>query len=295
MGHSFGAFTAPLVADRLAAELLVLVAGMIPAPGESPNDWWHNTGYNEAVRAQAARDGGLTGSSDPYVSFYHDIPRELAEEALGKERAHPSQASMEEPWPLDAWPNVPTRIVLCSEDRFFPPDFFRRLAAERLGIVPDEIAASHGVALSRPKELADILESFTPTPATPDRPHGQQIGATWQTIGLLSLAIGARAARDRSDDRQPTYGEFAKRVQPGYAPIGTGAILGDIGYFCNTAGWPNVTCFVISATTGECSEGFTLVSDEDPAVARDGAWLAYAVYKTDRWSTIRQISRGSLM
>jgi pimeloyl-ACP methyl ester carboxylesterase len=32
VGHSFGAFTAPLVADRLAAELLVLVAGMMPAP-----------------------------------------------------------------------------------------------------------------------------------------------------------------------------------------------------------------------------------------------------------------------
>jgi hypothetical protein len=101
------------------------------------------------------------------VSFYHEVPRELAEEALRKERAHPSQASIEEPWPLDAWPNVPTRFVLCSQDRFFPPNFFRRLAAERLGIVPDEIAASHCVALSRPKELADILESYTPTPSTP--------------------------------------------------------------------------------------------------------------------------------
>jgi pimeloyl-ACP methyl ester carboxylesterase len=160
VGQSFGAFTAPLVADRLGAGLLVLVAGMIPAPGESPDDWWHNTGYSEAVRAQAARDGGLTGSADPYVSFYNGVPRELAEEALSKERAHPSQTSTKEPWPLAAWPNVPTRFVLCGEDRFFPPDFFRRLAAERLGIVPDEIAAGHCVALSRPGELADILESY---------------------------------------------------------------------------------------------------------------------------------------
>ena len=34
----------------------------------------------------------------------------------------------------------------------------RRVVAERLGIVPDEIAASHCVALSRPVELADLLE-----------------------------------------------------------------------------------------------------------------------------------------
>jgi hypothetical protein len=33
----------------------------------------------------------------------------------------------------------------------------RRVVAGRLGIVPDEIAAGHAVALSRPKELASLL------------------------------------------------------------------------------------------------------------------------------------------
>nr|CEL21110.1 hypothetical protein [Kibdelosporangium sp. MJ126-NF4]CTQ95375.1 hypothetical protein [Kibdelosporangium sp. MJ126-NF4] len=160
VGHSFGGFTAPLVADRLAAELLVLVAAMIPVPGESPDDWWHNTGYSEAVRVQAARDGGLTGHSDPYVSFLHDVPRPLADEAMRRGRAYPSPVGMKEPWPLDAWPDVPTRYVLCSEDRCFPPAFLRGLVAERLDIVPDEIAASHCVPLSRPTELANLLESY---------------------------------------------------------------------------------------------------------------------------------------
>jgi pimeloyl-ACP methyl ester carboxylesterase len=160
VGHSFGAFTAPLVAARLRAEVLVLLAGMIPSPGESPDEWWANTGCQSAVEQQASRDGGLTGNPDPYVSFYHDVPRKLAEEALSRERAHPSTAASAAPWPLDAWPDVPTRFVLCSEDRFFPPDFFRRLVPERLGIVPDEIAGSHCVALSRPKELADLLVGY---------------------------------------------------------------------------------------------------------------------------------------
>jgi pimeloyl-ACP methyl ester carboxylesterase len=160
VGQSFGAFTAPLVADRLSADVLVLVAGMIPSPGEAPDDWWRNTGYQEAVQEQARRDGGKTGNEDPYVSFYHDVPRELAEAAMRRERAHPSAASGRSPWPLAAWPNLTTKFVLCSADRFFPPDFMRRLVAERLAIVPDEIAAGHCVALSRPKELAAILDGY---------------------------------------------------------------------------------------------------------------------------------------
>ncbi|MFD0687459.1 alpha/beta hydrolase [Actinomadura fibrosa] len=164
VGHSFGGFTAPLVAERLRANVLVLVAAMIPSPGEAPGDWWSNTGYHEAVREQAARDGGATGNDDPYISFYQDVPRELADQAMRMERAHPSAASMNAPWPLKAWPDVPTRFVLCEQDRFFPPAFFRRLVPERLGIVPDEIAAGHCVALSRPKDLADLLEGYTDVP-----------------------------------------------------------------------------------------------------------------------------------
>jgi pimeloyl-ACP methyl ester carboxylesterase len=67
---------------------------------------------------------------------------------------------MDEPSPLEAWPDVPTRILLCREDRLFPPAFVRRVARERLGITPDEIGGSHCVALSRPKELADRLEGY---------------------------------------------------------------------------------------------------------------------------------------
>jgi pimeloyl-ACP methyl ester carboxylesterase len=160
VGQSFGAFTAALIPERLPVDALVLVAGMIPSPGETPGDWWGNTGYGEAVREQAARDGGLTGNDDPYVSFYHDVPRTLAEEALSKERAHPSEASMASPWPLDALPDVPTRFVLCTEDRFFPPHFFRRLVGERLGVTPDELPSGHCPALSRPRELADLLEGY---------------------------------------------------------------------------------------------------------------------------------------
>lgn len=160
VGHSWGGFTAPLVAARLPTEVLVLVAGMIPAPGEPPGDWWTTTGWRAAVAEQAARDGGLTGNDDPYVSFYHDVPRALADEASSRERAHPSSAATSAPWPLAALPDVPTKFVLCTEDYYFPSDFFRKVVADRLGIVPDELASGHCPMLSRPKELADLLASY---------------------------------------------------------------------------------------------------------------------------------------
>jgi pimeloyl-ACP methyl ester carboxylesterase len=165
VGQSYGGFTAPLVADRLPVDVIVFVAGMVPAPGEKPADWWENTGYRQAVEEQARQDGGLTGSDDPFVAFYHDVPPSLAEEALRKERSE-SDSAYNSPWPLDALPAVPTRFVACTEDRFFPVAFMRRVAAERLGIVADEIASGHCVALSHPHDLGNLLDSYTRQPVS---------------------------------------------------------------------------------------------------------------------------------
>ena len=159
VGQSFGAFTAPLVAERLDADALVFVAGMIPAVGERPDDWWEHVGYVQAATEQAARDGGLTGSADPVTSFYHDVPPALAAEALSRGRSHPSPAAGSEPWPLAAWPRATVTSVVCAQDRFLPPGLQRRLARDRLGVEPVEIDGSHCVALSRPRELADLLEA----------------------------------------------------------------------------------------------------------------------------------------
>jgi pimeloyl-ACP methyl ester carboxylesterase len=166
VGQSFGGFTATLLAERLPVDALVLVAGMIPAPGERAADWFANTSWEQAVQEQAERDGGKTGNEDPFVLFYHDVPRALAEEAISRERPQ-SATPGESRWPLHAWPDVPTRFVLCTEDRFFPPDYLRRVVADRLAIAPEEIAAGHCVALSRPEELAGRLLGSARTPKEP--------------------------------------------------------------------------------------------------------------------------------
>lgn len=153
VGHSLGGFTAPLVCTRVPVKLLVLVAGMVPAPGETGNEWWANTGYESASREQEPDDDG------EIAVFYHDVPLELAAEAVTKWR-NQAETPMLEPWPLDAWPEVPTRYLLCRDDRVFPAEWTRRVVRERLGITPDEIAGGHCPFLSRPKELAERLEAY---------------------------------------------------------------------------------------------------------------------------------------
>lgn len=144
VGHSLGGFTAPLVCAHVPVELLVLVAGMIPAPGELFADWWTNTGYEES------------GYDDV---FYHDVPAELAAEARRREREDTSKA-LREAWPLVAWPDRPTRYLLCRDDRMFPAAWARRHARERLGLEADEIDGGHYITLSRPRELADRLAAY---------------------------------------------------------------------------------------------------------------------------------------
>jgi pimeloyl-ACP methyl ester carboxylesterase len=150
VAQSLGAFTAPLVCGRVAVDLLVLVAPMIPAPGEAPADYWTNTRYEDEVRESY---------DDEIALFYQDVPPKLAAEALKRGRRQ-SEVRMHEPSPLRAWPDVPTRVLLCRDDRLFPPPFLRRVAEERLGITPDEIDGGHTPALSRPRELAERLEAY---------------------------------------------------------------------------------------------------------------------------------------
>lgn len=150
VAQSAGGFTAPLVCDRLPARLLILVAPIIPAPGEAPAGYWAATRYEDEVRERY---------DDPVALFYQDVPPGLAAEALNRARGQ-SEARMGDPSPLRAWPDVPTRVLICRDDRLFPPEYLRRVARERLGIIPDEMDGGHTPALSRPQELADRLEDY---------------------------------------------------------------------------------------------------------------------------------------
>ena len=163
VAQSLGGFSAPLVCERVPVELLVLVNAMIPAPGETGEAWWSNTGQGDAMRDHLIGLGlSPEDADDDDVVYFHDVPAEVREEAFGHGEFQQSWTPMTEPWPLDAWPDVPTRALVGRDDRLFPADFQRRVAGERLGIETDEIVGGHLLALSEPELVVERLEAYRP-------------------------------------------------------------------------------------------------------------------------------------
>jgi pimeloyl-ACP methyl ester carboxylesterase len=161
VAQSLAGFTAPLVCARVPVDLLVMLAAMVPSPGESPGDWWSNTGHAEARREQDRRDGRPPDAPfDVMTTFFHDVPREVVSAAFKRGEREQSDTPFQKPWPLRAWPTVPTRFLLCRHDRFFPAEFMRRVVRERLGIIPDEMDGGHLPALAHPRELVARLEKY---------------------------------------------------------------------------------------------------------------------------------------
>ena len=148
VGQSWGGYVAPIVAELTHADHLVLVAPMIPQPGESADEMWDATGWHMPTEHRGT-----------IAVFHHDVDPELAARAVARGR-NQAEATGDEPWPLDAWPDVPTHVILGQHDRFFPADWLRGVVRERLGIEPDELPCGHTPALSRPVELADLLASY---------------------------------------------------------------------------------------------------------------------------------------
>ena len=158
VAQSMGGLTAPLVCSRLPVSRLVLVNAMIPAPGETGGDWWTNTGQDQARRECDRREGrSPDGPFDPLVYFFHDVPQDITDQAMAGGSPQ-SGTPFAQPWPLDAWPDVPTEVLSGGADRFFPAEFQTRVAQQRLGVTPERLPGGHLLALSRPEALAAALD-----------------------------------------------------------------------------------------------------------------------------------------
>jgi pimeloyl-ACP methyl ester carboxylesterase len=159
VGQSLAGFTVPLVAERVPVDGIVLLNAMVPKPGESGGEWWDATGQAAARAAYAERGGRSADSFDPLVDFFHDVPPEIVADAMAAGEPEQSGTPFAKPWPLAAWPDVPTRFLQGREDRFFPLEFQRRIVAVRLpGVEVEELPGGHLLALSRPVELARALD-----------------------------------------------------------------------------------------------------------------------------------------
>ncbi|HEX9338696.1 MAG TPA: alpha/beta hydrolase [Pseudonocardiaceae bacterium] len=163
VAQSMGAYSASMVCDRLPVEQLVLVNPMVPAPGETPGEYWANTGQGPAAAEYAASEG-RPAEFDVVRTFFHDVPNDITEYAMSQGEPPQADKPFGQPWPLTEWPAVPIRFLQGQDDRLFPLAFQQRVAKQRLpGVVVDEVPGGHLNSLSQPTAIADrMVDYLTP-------------------------------------------------------------------------------------------------------------------------------------
>jgi pimeloyl-ACP methyl ester carboxylesterase len=144
VGHSIAGLTIPLhallprpgqsVVDQMKAEPDMFNPEMFTAPVP----FWED----EAVAS---------------CFLLHDCPPEVVRDAFRRLRPEPGVLGREVT-PLASWPDVPSSYIVCADDRTATPAWARRAARERLGVEPVEIPGGHCPMLSRPGQLAALLD-----------------------------------------------------------------------------------------------------------------------------------------
>ena len=155
VAQSLGGFTAPLVCARASVRMLIFVNAMIPRPDETAGSWWENTGAVEA-RIAAAEAGGYSPEFDLPTYFLHDVPDTVLRDGPSSQRPQ-GETVFGQPCSFRHWPSIPIHVVASANDRFFPFEFQKRVAQDRLKMDPETLPGGHLVALSNPQGLADLL------------------------------------------------------------------------------------------------------------------------------------------
>jgi pimeloyl-ACP methyl ester carboxylesterase len=165
VGHSMGGLVVPLVAAARPVQRLVFLAAMMPVVGRTANDVRAAEAIDSRIVPRTAEwtdlgDGvWMIGPTTATELFFHDAPKATARWATQRLRPQ-SYRIFDETTPLAAWPDVESRSIVCREDRTLDPEWVRRAARERLGVEPVEIAGGHSPFLTRPSDLARIIDTI---------------------------------------------------------------------------------------------------------------------------------------
>jgi Alpha/beta hydrolase family len=159
VAQSMGAFSAVMACDRVPVRGLILVNAMVPAPGETPGEWWAATDAINA-RTAAAEAGGYDTDFNLETYFLHDLPAEEAAAVLANP-GDEADVAFAQPCDIERWPDVATAAVIGRDDRLFPVEFQQRLLRERVGIDAIVVQGGHLLALANPKALSQALLEMT--------------------------------------------------------------------------------------------------------------------------------------
>lgn len=166
VGHSLAGLVLPVVASRFPVRRMVFLCALVPALGMSWSEYlaehpsastmpWGRVVIDEQDRLVMPWD--LLRER-----FYQDCKLEDAE-AAAKSVVPTAQTSLNEQCPIEAWPDVPSTYVLCKDDGLIGQEWSREIAVARLGGPALELPGGHSPMLSRPAELAAVLDEICAT------------------------------------------------------------------------------------------------------------------------------------
>jgi hypothetical protein len=91
--------------------------------------------------------------------MYADVDRAVALQTYALLRPQASGVYAGD-YPLGERPAGGSTYIVGTEDRAVSPDWGRRFAPERLGVEAIEFVSSHSPMLSRPSDLANVLDDI---------------------------------------------------------------------------------------------------------------------------------------
>ncbi len=159
VGHSMGSSYAPIVAELVAASLLVhlcpRLGGFAPGEGAPPGP------FRASMRVPSPGSDGLSvwDPDEAISAMYGRLAPETARALAARLRPVAAPAGA---FPLAGHPDVPTALIYAADDEFFEPEWERFMAREVIGVEPIEIAGGHFPMAEDPEGLADLLERIAP-------------------------------------------------------------------------------------------------------------------------------------
>ena len=162
VGHSLGGFTAPLVAERMAARRVVFLctAPLLGGPrADELRAKMVTARFGAMERFRDSHDRSVMSAADAWEGFYGDCDDATAAWAIARLRPQGARPMLD-PWPITEWPDAERTVILTRHDAAVSID--AALEAGRVildGREPIVIDGSHSPFFSRPVELAQLLHN----------------------------------------------------------------------------------------------------------------------------------------
>jgi pimeloyl-ACP methyl ester carboxylesterase len=158
VGHSYGGAVITEAGNDPKVAGLVYIAAFAPDKGESVATLIKDSPAGAPVPPiLPPQDGFLFLDKGKFAeSFAADVPRDKAE----------FMASSQVPWGINAlngavttpaWRSKPSWYLVATEDRMIPPPA-QRMMAKRAGAALVEVAGSHAIYVSKPKDVVALIE-----------------------------------------------------------------------------------------------------------------------------------------